>query len=51
MTTLKKLKILFLGTVALIAIEAKANYYDKNKITISGSTTFDREILDKEILS
>jgi phosphate transport system substrate-binding protein len=48
MTILKKLKILCLTAVALIGVDAKANYHDKNKITISGSTTFDREILDKE---
>jgi phosphate transport system substrate-binding protein len=48
MTILKKLKILCLTAVALLSIDARASYYNKNKITISGSTTFDREILDKE---
>ncbi len=48
MTILKKLKILCLTAVVLIGVDAKASYYNKNKIIISGSTTFDREILDKE---
>jgi phosphate transport system substrate-binding protein len=52
MTILKKLKILFLTTIALIGLEARAtddaNNYDKKRITISGSDTFENNVLYTE---
>jgi len=52
MSILKKLKILCLTAVALIGVEARAtdaaNNYDKKKITISGSDTFENNVLYTE---
>jgi phosphate transport system substrate-binding protein len=45
MNILKKLKILCLTAVALIGLEANASNYNKNKITISGSDTFEDNVL------
>lgn len=48
MNILKKLKVLFLSAAVLFAIETRAYNHDKNKIIISGSDTFDREVFNKE---
>jgi phosphate transport system substrate-binding protein len=49
MSILKKLKILCLTAVALIGVETNATNYDKKMITISGSDTCERKILEKEM--
>ena len=48
MSILKKFKILCLTTLALISIQTRGENDDRKKIIISGSSTFDRIILDKE---